>query len=170
MPVEEQYGGIYKRAAGYPDTNCQFHPSSGHESGTLNSPGGWYDAGDYGKYTVNAALSVGQMLLLLDQFPEAITDGQLNIPESGNGQSDLWDELKPTRLAADVQDKDGGVFHKLTAKNFSGFVMPEDYDLERMIIGKGTAATLDFAAVMAQASRLSINIDRSGLQRLRLPL
>ena len=37
--------------------------------------------------------------------------------------------------------------------------MPNKYDLERMIIGKGTAATLDFAAVMAQASRIYQNID-----------
>ncbi len=47
-----------------------------------------------------------------------------------------------------------GVYHKLTAKKFSGFIMPVGYDLERMIIGKGTAATLNFAAVLAQASRL----------------
>jgi endoglucanase len=58
-----------------------------------------------------------------------------------------------------MQDSDGGVYHKLTAKGFSGFIMPEDYDLERFIIGKGTAATLDFAAVMAQAGRLSTSAD-----------
>jgi len=160
MPIEEQYGGIYARAEGHPDNACQLHPSSGHKSGTLNSPGGWYDAGDYGKYTVNAALSVGQLLLLLEQFPDVIGDGKLNIPESGNGQSDLWDELKyELNWLLTMQDADGGVFHKLTAKTFSGFVMPEDYDLERMVIGKGTAATLDFAAVMAQASRFSRNFD-----------
>lgn len=160
MPIEEQYGGIYKRAEGHPDDNIQFHPSTGKSGGTLNSPGGWYDAGDYGKYTVNAALSVGQVLLLLEQFPDAIADGQLNIPESRNGQSDLWDELKyELDWMLTMQDEDGGVFHKLTGKKFSGFVMPSDYDLERYIIGKGTAATLDFAAVMAQASRLSKKFD-----------
>jgi endoglucanase len=160
MPIEEQFGGIYKRAAGHPDSNCQFHPSSGHESGMLYSPGGWYDAGDYGKYTVNAALSVGQMLLLLEQFPDAVGDGELNIPESGNGQSDLWDELKyELDWLLTMQDGDGGVFHKLTAKTFSGFIMPEEFNLERMVIGKGTAATLDFAAVMAQASRFSRSFD-----------
>lgn len=160
MPIVEQFGGLYARAEGHPDSACQFHPSSGHESGTLNSPGGWYDAGDYGKYTVNAAFSVGQMLLLLEQFPDVISDGQLNIPESGNGKSDLWDELKyELDWLLTMQDVDGGVYHKLTAKKFSDFVMPEDYDLQRMIIGKGTAAALDFAAVMAQASRISKNID-----------
>lgn len=155
MSIEEKFGGIYKRAAGHPDDKCVYHPSSGHSDGTLNSPGGWYDAGDYGKYIVNASFSVGQMLQFVEQYPDAIEDGSLNIPESGNEINDLMDELKyELDWILTMQDKDGGVYHKLTAKNFSGFVMPADYDLERMIIGKGTAATLNFAAVLAQASRL----------------
>jgi endoglucanase len=126
----------------------------------LNSPGGWYDAGDYGKYIGNASLSVGQMLHLLEINANAIPDNTLNIPESGNGKGDLWDELKyELDWIMTMQDKDGGVYHKLTAKNFSGFIMPEDYDLDRFIIGKGTAATLNFAAVLGQASRLSHTID-----------
>ncbi len=155
MPIEEKYGGIYKRAAGHPDDKCVYHPSSGHSGGTLNSPGGWYDAGDYGKYIVNASFSVGQMLQFIELYPDAVADGSLNIPESGNEINDLMDELKyELDWILTMQDKDGGVYHKLTAKTFSGFIMPEDYDLERMIIGKGTAATLDYAAVLAQASRL----------------
>ncbi len=160
MPIEETWGGICKRGAGHADEQCVFHPSSGHSEGTLNSPGGWYDAGDYGKYTVNASLSTGQMLHFVEQYPNAIADGSLNIPESGNGMSDLMDELKyELDWILTMQDQDGGVFHKVTAKNFSGFIMPADYDLERMVIGKGTAATLNFAAVMAQASRLYKDID-----------
>ena len=121
----------------------------------MASPGGWYDAGDYGKYVVNGALSTGQMLLLCTLYPQAVTDQALHIPESGNGISDLLDELKyELDWLLTMQDEDGGVFHKLTAKNFSGFVSPEAYDLDRYVIGKGTAASLDFAAVLAQAARL----------------
>ncbi len=160
MPIEEKYGGMYKRGAGHPDNRCVFHPSSGYSEGTMNSSGGWYDAGDYGKYTVNAALSTGQMLHLLEIYPNAVEDGSLNIPESGNGINDLMDELKyELDWIMTMQDQDGGVFHKITAKNFSSFIMPADYGLERMVIGKGTAATLNFAAVMAQASRLLKDID-----------
>lgn len=160
MPIEEQYAGVFKREVGLKDLNCAFHPSSGYTEGVLNSPGGWFDAGDYGKYIVNAALSVGQMLHFVEQYPNAIADGTLNIPESGNGINDLFDELKyELDWMLTMQDVDGGVFHKLTAKGFSGFMMPNEYDLERMIIGKGTAATLDFAAVLSQASRLYKEID-----------
>ena len=155
MPIEEQYGGIYKRAAGHPDLNCPYHPSTGKDQGTLDSPGGWYDAGDYGKYVVNAAISTGQMLNLLELYPGGVGDGPLNIPESGNGINDLMDEIRyELDWIKTMQDADGGVFHKLTAKNFSGFIMPAEYDLERLIIGKGTSSSLNFAAVMAQASRI----------------
>lgn len=160
MAIEETYGGVYERASGHADDKCLYHPSSGKTEGTLNSLGGWYDAGDYGKYIVNAALSVGQMLHLIEQYPNAVKDGTLNIPESGNGIGDLWDELKyELDWMLTMQDDDGGVYHKLTAKNFSGFIMPEAYDLDRYIIGKGTVASLNFAAVLAQASRLYKDID-----------
>ena len=58
-----------------------------------------------------------------------------------------------------MQDYDGGVFFKLTAKNFGGFIMPEEYDLERLIIGKSTTSSLNFAATMAQVSRVYSDID-----------
>ncbi len=169
MAIEEAYGGVYARAAGHPDDSCIFHPSSGKSEGALNSHGGWYDAGDYGKYIVNAALSVGQMMDLLEIYPDAVADGELNIPESGNGISDLADEIKyELDWMLTMQDTDGGVFFKLTAKNFSGFVMPEAYDLERMIIGKCTASSLSFAASMAQAARVFSSIDSDYAELCRM--
>jgi endoglucanase len=160
MPIEEKYGGIYKRAAGHPDDNCIYHPSTGKDGGSLSSPGGWYDAGDYGKYVVNAAITIGQMLHLVEIYPRVVSDGQLNIPESGNGISDLLDEIRyELDWLITMQDSDGGVYHKLTARNFGGFIMPEAYDLERLIIGKGTFSSLTFAAVMAQSSRIFKDID-----------
>lgn len=160
MAIEATYGGEFARAAGHPDDQCIYHPSTGRQEGTLNSPGGWYDAGDYGKYVVNASITVAQMLNLLEMIPEAIPGDALNIPESGNGIRDLLDE---TRYELDwvmtMQDDDGGVYHKLTALGFGGFIMPEAYDLDRYIIGKGTTASLNFAAVMAQASRIYSEVD-----------
>lgn len=131
MDIKEQYGGIYKRKAGLLDDNCLFHPSSGRTTGSIDASGGWFDAGDYGKYTVNAALAVGQMLQLVEQYPTLIADQQLNIPESGNQQSDLMDELAyELNWILKMQDNDGGVFHKVTAQNFCGFIMPDTYNLQ----------------------------------------
>lgn len=49
---------------------------------------------------------------------------------------------------------DGGVYHKCTNAAFDSMVMPGVTKLPRFVVQKGTAATLDFAAVMAQASRV----------------
>lgn len=54
--------------------------------------GGWYDAGDYTKYT---SWHAGYVLALLQthrEHPDLIGD-DLGIPESGNGVSDLLDEI-----------------------------------------------------------------------------
>jgi endoglucanase len=160
MAIGASYGGHFSRAEGHPDTGLSFHPSTGKTEGTLDSPGGWYDAGDYGKYVVNAAITMGQMLNLVELYPEAISDNRLNIPESGNGISDLLDEIRyELEWVATMQDEDGGVFHKLTALHFDGFVMPENFKLERLIIGKGTSSSLTYAAIMSQASRVYAEVD-----------
>lgn len=160
MAIEKRYGGIYARKAGHPDNHCLYHASSTHTKGKLNSPGGWYDAGDYGKYIVNAAITVSQMLNLLELNPDAVPSDGLNIPESGNGTADLLDEIRyELDWMLSMQDEDGGVYHKLTALNFGGFIMPEAYDLDRYIIGKGTFSTLAFSATMSQAARVYKNLD-----------
>lgn len=155
MDLEEKYLGKFSRKGGHPDDTCYYHESTGHEGGFLSSPGGWYDAGDYGKYTVNAAISTGTMLALHELLPEVFEDGSLDIPESGNGINDMLDELRyEFDWVLTMQDEDGGVFHKLTALQHDGVTMPAETPAKRYIIGKSTAASLDFAAMLAQASRI----------------
>jgi endoglucanase len=55
--------------------------------------GGWYDAGDYNKYTSWTAEYIIYMLLMYEENPEAWTD-DFEIPESGNGIPDILDEAK----------------------------------------------------------------------------
>ncbi|MCX7987581.1 MAG: glycoside hydrolase family 9 protein [Bacteroidales bacterium] len=149
-----QYAGLWSRKAGHPDTSVIYHTSTGR-TGTGRSPKGWYDAGDYGKYTVNAGISVANLLQLFELIPSYFSDSTVSIPESGNGINDLLDEVRfELDWLATMQDHDGGVFHKVTTANFSGFIMPDADIAERFFIGKGTAATLDFAAMMAMAGRI----------------
>ena len=160
MALEEKYASKWKRALGHPDDSVIFHPSSGKKTGFLNSPKGWYDAGDYNKYVVNASFPLGQYFLLEEQYPNIVGDGDLNIPESGNDISDYLDELKyEMDWVLTMQDEDGGLFHKLTTKNFEGMVMPHEATNQRYIVGKGTAASLDFAGAAAQAARVFMPYD-----------
>lgn len=157
VPVDDSWGGPYARPAGHPDTAVRFHRSTDRDTTiTYASPSGWYDAGDYGKYVVNAGFSVGMMLQLLEQYPGVLADGTVGFSESGNGTNDLLDEL---RVELDwmltMQDPaDGGVHHKLTTLDFQGMDMPHEMDAQRYIMAKSTTATLDFAASLALASRV----------------
>lgn len=157
--LPEMFGGKWHRKMGHSDKEVAFHASTG-KTGIKLSDRGWYDAGDFGKYVVNGAFSLGQLIMLYEQYPEVIKDMALNIPESGNGVSDLLDELKyELDWLVTMQDDDGGLFFKLTTKKFDGMIMPHEGTLKRYIIGKSTAASLDFAAVAAKAYRVFLPID-----------
>ncbi len=157
--------GIYARAAGHPDNIVKIHASAATatrpEGTIISAPKGWYDAGDYNKYIVNSGITTYTLLAAYEKFPEYFKTQNLNIPESGNAIPDVLNEtLWNLEWMLAMQDpNDGGVYHKLTSKGFSGFVMPDQDTSERFVVQKTTAATLDFAAVMAAASRVYANYE-----------
>ena len=162
----ERYAGKWHYPLAHPDKNVFVHASAASgsrpENTIIESPGGWYDAGDYNKYIVNSGITVGTLLALYEDFPDYFKKLETNpsrmtiIPESGNGVPDLLDEtLWNLRWMLTMQDpSDGGVYHKCTTANFEDFVKPEDAHMQRYVVQKSTTATLDFAAVMAQAARV----------------
>lgn len=159
-PLPPAYAGRWSRPAGHPDTRVLVHSSAAsapRPTGTvLSSPRGWYDAGDYNKYIVNSGITMGTLLSLYEDFPAYCTRLKTNIPESQNALPDVLDEaLWNLRWMLTMQDPhDGGVYHKLTNASFDGMVMPHYTIDPRYVVQKSTAATLDFAAVLAQASRV----------------
>ena len=160
--LPQEFAGRWAREAGHPDTDVKIHNSAAtanRPSGsTMSGPGGWYDAGDYGKYIVNSGITMGTLLSLYEDYPEYFDTLDLNIPESRNSIPDLLDEsLYNLRWMMAMQDEDGGVYHKLTSAEFHASVMPKDATFQRWVVQKSTAATLDFAAVTAQASRIFKN-------------
>ncbi|MDH5835625.1 glycoside hydrolase family 9 protein [Luteimonas kalidii] len=154
------YAGRYARAAGHPDTEVEIHASAASPDrpagSTISAPGGWYDAGDYNKYVVNSGITMHTLLAAWEDFPAFFRSRDIDIPESGDAVPDLLDEAWwNLRWMLEMQDlADGGVYHKLTNLRFDGAVMPEAARERRYVVQKGTAATLDFAAVMAQAARV----------------
>ncbi|MGI4736974.1 MAG: glycoside hydrolase family 9 protein [Janthinobacterium lividum] len=154
------YAGQWSRSLGHPDREVLVHPSAAsaqRPAGTmLASPRGWYDAGDYNKYVVNSGITLGTLLSLYEDFPAYCAQLNAHIPESTNAVPDVLDEsLWNLRWLLTMQDPaDGGVYHKLTNANFDGMVMPTACRTPRYVVQKSTAAALDFAAVMAQASRV----------------
>ncbi len=166
MDLEPQYAGRWARKAGHPDTQCGYRRVPGKtDTETQASPGGWYDAGDYGKYVVNGGISVATLMYLYEMYPNIIGDN-LNIPESNNQRSDLLDEAKyELDWMNTMQDTDGGVYFKLATLEWPGFIPPEKDVAPRYIIGKSTGSTLNFAAVMAQAARVYQSYDKAFADR-----
>ena len=171
IELKPEHAGPWARPAGHPDTRVRVHASAagpGRPEGTvISAPKGWYDAGDYNKYVVNSGITTYTLLAAWEHFPAHFERQRLHIPESGNALPDLLDEvLWNLEWMLAMQDPaDGGVYHKLTDKGFDAVVMPHVPKNERYVVMKTTAATLDFAAVMAQASRVFAAFDaqRPGL-------
>ena len=155
-----EHGGAWARALGHADTRVLIHASAAgprrNTGDAISSAKGWYDAGDYNKYIVNSGISTYTLLAAWEHFPARFETRSTQIPESGNSLPDVLDEaLWNLEWVLTMQDPDdGGVYHKLTNLNFDGTVMPDQARNERYVVQKTTAAALNFAAVMAQGSRV----------------
>jgi endoglucanase len=162
----------WTRAAGHlSDKAVPCWPGSGC-SYTLDVAGGWYDAGDHGKYVVNAGISVWTLLDLWerDEFvgksTAAFADGKLNIPEKSNGVADLLDEVRwelewELKMQVPAGEKlEGMVHHKVHDREWTALgLAPADDPLPRFLKPPSTAATLNLAANAAQAARIWKKID-----------
>jgi hypothetical protein len=117
--------------------------------------GGWFDAGDYGQYVHNAAPVWGLIGLAMDLAPAGhFTDGELGVPESGNGIPDILDELGfGMRWATQMQDTDGGVYWRVSSAQWD-MGLPADVSEPRFRYEKTTRATAQFAAMAAVYARL----------------
>lgn len=154
---------IYARPVGHPDTAVIIHPSvssSLHAVGSkINLSKGWYDAGDFGKYTVPAGVTLWELLSLVE-YTDLNED--LGIPESGDDVNDILDECKwELDWMLSMQDVDGGLFHKVSTSNFESDIMPHNATMPRYVYQKSSSASLTAAGVFAKASRIYESVDGS---------
>jgi endoglucanase len=108
VPIEELYSGgsALARPAGHSHdvATCRtgIDPHGNDWPGcdySLDLTGGWYDAGDHGKYVVNGGISVWTLMNLYERQQQlgkapAFADGAASMPEAGNGVNDLLDEAR----------------------------------------------------------------------------
>lgn len=158
--LDERHAGIYSHIPCHTEMAYLYGTDVGRDAS-----GGWHDAGDYGRYTVAAALTAAEMMLAYEAFPKLFSD-DTHILESGNTISDILDEV---RYGLDwlfkMQDSSGGVYHKVTCAGFPGFVMPEEERDKLILCPLSKTATGSFAAVMAMASDCFKGIDGEYAQR-----
>lgn len=142
---------------------------------TLDVTGGWYDAGDHGKYVVNGGISTWELLSTYERSlhartgqPAKLGDGTLAIPESGNKVPDILDEsrwelefLLKMQVPAG-QPLAGMAHHKVHDEAWTGLpLLPSEDPQKRELHPANTAATLNLAATAAQAARLYRPYDKA---------
>jgi endoglucanase len=154
------------RPAGHlSDKNVKCGPDAGC-SYELDVTGGWYDAGDHGKYVVNGGIS---LWTLQNQYERAtalgraadFADGKLRVPEHGNRVSDLLDEaryelefLLKMQVPASFCPA-GMAHHKMHDVTWTALATaPHEDKQRRVLFAPSTAATLNLAATAAQGARL----------------
>lgn len=174
VELTPELAGPWARPAAHFDDYIKFHPSMNRD-GFWNAHGGWYDAGDYGKYIVNGGVSVGTLLLACELWDNALEQRKKNgcgsaVEDVVNENGDFYlpyslkDEIRfELEFFLRMQDEDGGVFFKVTPERWDGFVTPQESDSmqKRMILGKSTTSTLNFSGCMAAASRVYRSTDRA---------
>ncbi|MCX6168235.1 MAG: glycoside hydrolase family 9 protein [Ignavibacteriales bacterium] len=165
-PLLSQHAGVYQHTSCHSvrlpfySGDGEFHISA-DTTGHSNVTGGWHDAGDYGKYVVNAGITVGTLLMAYEMFPERFFYDDLNIPESGNTTPDILDECRyELNWLFKMQRPNGAVFTKVTHETFEGFIMPQFDNTTRYIYQIASTATADFAAMMARAYRVFKKYDQ----------
>jgi len=174
IPIAMPYAGEsqWTRPAGHlSDSKVPCAPSSGC-SYSLDVTGGWYDAGDHGKYVVNGGISAWTLLNLYERAQHigksaaALADGTMNIPERSDKVPDLLDEVRweveflLKMQVPDGQPKAGMVHHKIHDKAWTALgLAPHEDPMPRFLHPVSTAATLNLAAVAAQAGRIWKTID-----------
>ncbi|GGI04545.1 glycoside hydrolase family 9 protein [Egicoccus halophilus] len=149
---------------------------------TVDAHGGWYDAGDHGKYVVNSGMTVYQLLSTYERNQlarvadrGALGDATLVIPERGNGVPDVLDEVRwnldwmlrmqvpaGTSMAIEGEEFDAGglVHHKLHDIAWTGLnTLPHEDPMPRFVHRPSTAATLNLAAAAAHGARVWADVD-----------
>lgn len=128
----------------------------------LDVSGGWYDAGDFGKYTPTAGVTIANILLAYEAQPEKFNKGQMFFPESlstVDTASNMPDVLVEMKVELDwmlkMQRPDGGVYLKTSGRYWPELKTKPVEDVQnRYIYGLSTYGTAIFGATNAMAARI----------------
>jgi hypothetical protein len=154
IDLEEKHAGQFARKNLHPGDSA-VKKLSGRDN--PNAPvydlsGGWYDAGDFGKYFPRAANAVTDLLLMYETFPNLFADGQLNIPESGSGSPDVLDEARwQLDLLLKFEDGNTGGFYNVMNELNGVHYIIDTCGVTGAADTKCTLSTANAAAVFAHA-------------------
>ena len=135
-----------------------------YKNETVTAPGGWHDAADYDRRPYHLRL-VNDLATVYLMKSENFIDGQLNIPESGNGIPDILDEAAwGLKHLLAVQDKNGGVgtWFETTGHPGPGEGLPDKDKRTYYVSAPSRNGTLEYASA---ASTLALALKKANALR-----
>lgn len=136
------------------DNNARYIYAQDDSSLERDVSGGWFDAGDYNKYTTFTYTTLNDLLSAYENKPDAFSD-DWGIPESGNTLPDILDEvIWELEWLKKMYNPDGSVHQKAGSRNYSENVAsPPSANSDTRYYGPTcTSASVVVANVMAHAS------------------
>ncbi|MGF1777157.1 glycoside hydrolase family 9 protein [Vibrio nomapromontoriensis] len=115
----------------------------------INAVGGWYDAGDFGKYISTATITIARLLEAYRQAPDYFkADHPQALPTI------LAEAQYGLQWMEKMQRSDGAVYRKLSGASWPAKIPPWLDTQQRYIFGVSTPDTAKYAATMAFAARI----------------
>jgi len=133
----------------------QLYPANTPRSGEKRITAGYHDAGDFEQRPMS--IVVPELLMrAFELHPKCFRDGELDLPESGNGIPDLLDEaLWGVGVWQQLQESDGGVREGIQSfRHPWGFYLASEDPLVYWTFARDANLTARAAGVFAQAARL----------------
>lgn len=153
IDLSKEVAGVFERKASHNSISTIYGGEDKHEV-----IGGWYDAGDYGRYAKTGLKAVMDLLISYQINPKLYDN--LNVIDSNNGISDILDEARyELEWLLKMQNWTGGVYNKVVSENFVGIILPEDDESIMYILSESTNVTGFFSGVLAYASIIFRGID-----------
>lgn len=142
------------------DTQARRYNATGDASTQRDLHGGWYDAGDFNKYTSWGAAYVVDLLHAYTENKPMWTD-DFNLPESGNGTPDILDEAKwGLDWLVRMQKDDGSVLSIVGLASANGGGRPSAATGQSLYGDASTTATLASAAAYAYGAQVYASLNK----------
>ncbi|MBN2754873.1 MAG: glycoside hydrolase family 9 protein [Candidatus Goldbacteria bacterium] len=156
--VSHTYGSTtYSWNAGHMANANLYYSNEPYSNSYKDGTGGWYDAGDYGRYLGNVGITVWPMFMAWEDFGDSINAMTYGIPDLNPGMPEYLQEIKwETDWLFKMMYADGGgkIHDKLTSKNHTSMsVLPANDTSLMYFLPWSTYATSNFAGTMAMAAR-----------------
>lgn len=174
-PIDDTDVSGLKLKGGHPqdkEAQVYFTDKLNKKGDVVDVSGGWYDAGDYGKYITTAGLSSAELMLAYEANPDHFTKGQLVFPKGVKSDENLPDVLSEVKFEIDwmrkMQRQDGSTFHKVSGLTWPGFDISPDTDTQpRYIFSTATYSSAIYGASLAIGARVYEPFDKAYAQSLK---